>query len=113
MRPVTLGENRYVQAPVINDSFSSKVYEKFIQNMDGQHRFFLNSDINNFNEYKYLIDDQIKDIKIDFFIIFKSFLISNLSFIFLNLHEELSSITKVLCAADDFENLFNSVSLFR
>ena len=51
----------------INDSFSSKVYEKFIQNMDGQHRFFLNSDINNFNEYKYLIDDQIKDIKIDFF----------------------------------------------
>ena len=51
----------------IDDAFSLKVYEKFIQNMDGQHRFFLNSDINNFNDYKYLVDDQIKDIKIDFF----------------------------------------------
>ena len=32
----------------INDSFSNNVFNNFIQGIDGQHRFFLQSDINNF-----------------------------------------------------------------
>jgi len=51
----------------INDNFSESVFLNFIENMDGQHRFFLQADINNFNEYIFLIDDEINNAKIDFF----------------------------------------------
>jgi len=51
----------------INNDFSEKVFKKFIDNMDGQHRFFLKADIDNFQEYKYLIDEEIKNLKVDFF----------------------------------------------
>ena len=33
----------------------------FLENIDGQHRFFLKSDIKNFDSYKYQIDDEIKN----------------------------------------------------
>ena len=45
----------------INDSFSENVYMDYLANLDGQHRFFLKSDINSFEQYKYSIDDQIKN----------------------------------------------------
>jgi carboxyl-terminal processing protease len=51
----------------INDVFSENVYMSYIENIDGQHRFFLKSDINSFNSYRYLIDDEIKNTEVEFF----------------------------------------------
>ena len=51
----------------INDTFSENVFSYYLENLDGQHRFFLNSDIKNFEIYRYKIDDEIKNTKIDFF----------------------------------------------
>ena len=51
----------------INDEFSGNVFRTYIEGIDGQHRFFLQSDINNFNRYKNELDDQIKASEIAFF----------------------------------------------
>ena len=51
----------------INDVFSENVYLSYLENIDGQHRFFLKSDINAFNSYRYLIDDEIKNTQVEFF----------------------------------------------
>ena len=51
----------------INDAFSENVYMDYLNNLDGQHRFFLQSDINSFESYKYKIDDQIKNAELIFF----------------------------------------------
>ena len=51
----------------INDVFSENVYKSYLENIDGQHRFFLKSDINAFNSYRYLIDDEIKNTQVEFF----------------------------------------------
>jgi carboxyl-terminal processing protease len=51
----------------IDDTFSEQVFNNFIQGIDGQHRFFLQSDINNFERYKDEIDDQIRVADVSFF----------------------------------------------
>ena len=51
----------------MNDEFSKNVFNSFIDAIDGQHRFFLKADINNFKRYQYEIDDQLKSSNIDFF----------------------------------------------
>ena len=51
----------------IDDAFSENVYMDYMNNLDGQHRFFLQSDINSFQSYKYKIDDQIKSAELTFF----------------------------------------------
>ena len=51
----------------IDNSFSEHVFDNFIQGIDGQHRFFLQSDINNLKRFRYEIDDQIKRADISFF----------------------------------------------
>ena len=52
---------------IINDDFSAKVYDNFIDAIDSQKRFLLKSDLKLFSEYKYLIDDQINSSDITFF----------------------------------------------
>ena len=52
---------------VIDDDFSKSVYDDYIKAIDPQKRFLLKSDIENFDQYKLLIDDQIKSSSIDFF----------------------------------------------
>ena len=51
----------------MNDVFSENVYEDFINRMDPLKRFFLASDIEEFDQYKLKIDDQIKDKDLSFF----------------------------------------------
>ena len=51
----------------IDNLFSEHVFDNFIQGIDGQHRFFLQSDINNLKRFRYEIDDQIKRADISFF----------------------------------------------
>ena len=52
---------------VINDDFSIKVYDDFIDAVDSQKRFLLKSDIELFSQYRFLIDDQINSSDITFF----------------------------------------------
>ena len=52
---------------IIDDDFSKSVYDDYIKAIDPQKRFLLQSDIENFDQYKLLIDDQIKSSSIDFF----------------------------------------------
>ncbi|MDN3724489.1 carboxy terminal-processing peptidase [Aequorivita sp. SDUM287046] len=51
----------------INDEFSADVYENFIKGLDPLKRYFLASDIAEFNKYKREIDDQIKNKDLSFF----------------------------------------------
>ena len=51
----------------INDDFSIKVYDDFIDAVDSQKRFLLKSDIELFSQYRLLIDDQINSSDITFF----------------------------------------------
>ena len=52
---------------IINDDFSIKVYDEFIEAIDSQKRFFLESDIEMLLNYRLLIDDQINSSDITFF----------------------------------------------
>ncbi len=51
----------------INDDFSVSVYEDFIDIIDPTKRYFLESDIREFEQYKFQIDDQIRNTEITFF----------------------------------------------
>ncbi len=52
---------------IINDDFSIKVYDEFIEAIDSQKRFLLESDIEMLSKYRLLIDDQINSSDITFF----------------------------------------------
>lgn len=51
----------------IDDTFSEEVYNGFITYLDPSKRYFLQSDLDEFETYKFQIDDQIKNREIDFF----------------------------------------------
>ena len=51
----------------INDEFSEKVFDTFLENLDPYKRYFYVSDIYEFSKYKYLIDDAFKNPNLDFF----------------------------------------------
>ena len=52
---------------IINDDFSIKVYDDFIDAVDSQKRFLLKSDLELFSQFKLSIDDQINSSDIAFF----------------------------------------------
>ena len=51
----------------IDDQFSEDVYKNFLNGVDSRHLFFIQSDIDFFDSYKFEIDDQIISSKIEFF----------------------------------------------
>lgn len=51
----------------IDDVFSAEVYENYINGMDPMKRYFLDSDITEFSQYKTEIDDHIKNRDLTFF----------------------------------------------
>src|SRR5690606_22264288 len=51
----------------INDDFSVQVFNGFIDVVDPTKRYFLESDIQEFEKYKFQLDDQIKNKDISFF----------------------------------------------
>jgi len=61
-----LTEGHY-QPTNINNAFSNDVYNNFIDNLDPSKRYFMQSDIDEFSKYQYLIDDQIKSEDLSFF----------------------------------------------
>lgn len=53
-----LSNYHYRKVPV-NDSLSERILEEYIKNLDPNKAYFLNSDIENFNQYKFKIDDDL------------------------------------------------------
>jgi len=51
----------------INDDISEKIYNTYLEQLDAQKRFFLQSDIRQFDKYKFKLDDQLKDQDLTFF----------------------------------------------
>lgn len=51
----------------INDDFSKKLYKSYIEHLDGQKRYFLQSDINEFKKYETQLDDLLKQADLSFF----------------------------------------------
>lgn len=60
-------ERGHYEPKDINDDFSDHVFNSYIEGIDGQRRFFLQSDVNNFRRFKSEIDDQIRMSDISFF----------------------------------------------
>src|SRR5690606_25073661 len=60
-------EKGHYQPKDIDDDFSVKVFEDFINAIDPTKRYFLESDIKEFEKYKYQLDDQIRNKDIGFF----------------------------------------------
>jgi len=60
-------EKGHYEPKDINDDFSASVFEDFIDVIDPTKRYFLASDITDFEQYKFQIDDQIKNTDITFF----------------------------------------------
>ncbi|MEH6682153.1 MAG: carboxy terminal-processing peptidase [Sediminicola sp.] len=60
-------EQGHYQPKDINDDFSAQVFEDFLAVIDPTKRYFLEKDIQEFEKYKFQIDDQIKNTDISFF----------------------------------------------
>lgn len=57
----------HFDAKDINDEFSKEVYKDYLESLDGSKRFFYASDVEEFNQYRDRIDDEIKEKEINFF----------------------------------------------
>ena len=60
-------EKGHYSPVAINDDFSKKVYTKYLTGIDPTKRFFVESDIKEFEQYKQVIDDMIKNKDLSFF----------------------------------------------
>ena len=49
-------ERGHYDPVTIDDSFSENVFMNYLEIMDGQHRFYIQADVNNFNQFKTKID---------------------------------------------------------
>ncbi|WP_445725553.1 carboxy terminal-processing peptidase [Flavobacterium sp.] len=61
-----LTEGHY-QPTEFDNTFSENVYNSFIENLDPSKRYFIQADIDEFSQYKLVIDDQIKNEDLTFF----------------------------------------------
>ncbi|MEI6866794.1 carboxy terminal-processing peptidase [Flavicella sp.] len=60
-------KNGHYQPKELNDDFSIAVYTKFIDEMDPVKRYFIKSDLEDFSQFKYIIDDQLKREDLSFY----------------------------------------------
>ncbi|MDM1368930.1 carboxy terminal-processing peptidase [Myroides marinus] len=60
-------ENTHYSPAKIDDKFSATVYKEYLKALDPMKRYFLQSDIDEFSKYEYLIDDMIQLKELSFF----------------------------------------------
>lgn len=60
-------KNGHYDAKEVDDAFSAEVYKDYLEAIDPLKRYFYASDIEEFQKYEMLIDDQIKNSEITFF----------------------------------------------
>lgn len=92
----------------INDDFSKKVYKKYLENIDPTKRFFIQSDIDEFNKYEKAIDDMIKNKDLSFFNLTNSRLLKRMKesrAIYENILDEPFDFTIKETINVDYENL--------
>src|SRR5210317_1339506 len=80
----------------INDEFSQKVFNDFIDQLDPYKRFFLQSDIEELEVYRNMIDDQIKSEDLTFYNV-------ALDRFLLRVEESKSFYKEILASPFDFE----------
>ncbi len=51
----------------LNDDMSEQIFHTYLESLDGQKRYFLQSDYREFSKYMYQIDDQIRKLDLTFF----------------------------------------------
>ncbi|CAM1370412.1 Tail-specific protease [Tenacibaculum litoreum] len=69
-----LSRYHYVQKN-LNDDFSEHVYNTFIDGLDPSKRYFTQEDLKEFSQYKYQIDNQLRESNIDFYkLVYQRFL---------------------------------------
>ena len=51
----------------LNDDMSEQIFHTYLQSIDGQKRYFLQSDYREFAKYMYRIDDQLRELDLTFF----------------------------------------------
>ena len=59
--------NGHYQPMELNDEYSKKVFKEYLNQLDGQKRYFLQSDYNEFKKYETQLDDDLKKLDISFF----------------------------------------------
>lgn len=62
----TIQQGHYSPRP-LDDSFSARVYNKVLGDLDYDKKFFTQKDINELDKYKYQIDDEIKNGSVEFY----------------------------------------------
>lgn len=62
----TLLESQHYSPKDINNDFSKQLFQKFLDNLDGDKSFFLQSDINALKKHELTLDDEIKGAEIRF-----------------------------------------------
>src|SRR5690606_15097907 len=60
-------ERGHYEPKDLNDNFSSNVFDGFIEILDPTKRYFLESDIQDFEKYRFTLDDEIRGTEIGFF----------------------------------------------
>ena len=51
----------------LNDDMSEQIFHTYLESIDGQKRYFLQSDYREFTKYMYRIDDQLRELDLTFF----------------------------------------------
>ena len=51
----------------LNDDMSEQIFHTYLESIDGQKRYFLQSDFREFAKYMYRIDDQLRELDLTFF----------------------------------------------
>ncbi len=57
-------QTKHYSAVEINDGFSSLLFDKYMDALDGSHLYFLKSDIDELSAYRYSLDDSLRDANI-------------------------------------------------
>ncbi len=102
-----LNRNHYSPAD-LTDQFSQDVFQNFIYELDPAKRYFLASDIEEFKTFEFLIDDQIRDGRVDLFNIAYERILKRQEEsekLFKDLIEEPFDFTKVETIDTNYENL--------
>ncbi|MCF6241750.1 MAG: hypothetical protein L3J74_10440, partial [Bacteroidales bacterium] len=60
-------EAGHYEAYEVDDMISARAYKQFLESLDYGKRYFLKSDIQEFEKYQYLIDDEINSLSFEFF----------------------------------------------
>ena len=92
----------------LTDEISYEIYNNYLEAIDGQHRFFLKSDIDEFENYQYRIDDEVKQRSLKFFSLTHTRLVKRMESVktfYAELLETPFDFTKDESIVLDYENL--------